>query len=192
MICGFEYREQLITDLLRAIQTVKPIIGMLRKLQKNEEELKTIDESIIRLETRIESYKKIFLFIKVSNESKKLFEDEMNKYTQEISELRKRKEEIKEEQPDLNEEVVQYMYYTDYFNWVNEFIAAELFSRISAKEDIVIATFLLLNNGISDENYQEIRNVLNQIIQIPGLQAALLQAEKDRQPIIDYISATDL
>lgn len=189
-VVGFEFFEQQVQDVLKAIETIKPVIGIIRNSYKVNDRLEDIHEEGIEANGKIEAYKEI-LKMKPNKTLTQKIESKIEKLEFIINQGIEEHQNIGECQIYLEEDLKEYLKYILSFNWLNVQILAEVISRITEGDDIagLVTILLFTNESIEEEEREEIFNYLSENCAEIGLQHAIRSTflgEEDA--IINYIA----
>jgi len=192
-VVGFEFCEQQVQDVLRAIETIKPVIGIIRNSYKVNKRLEDIHEEGIETNGKIEAYTEILKMSPNKTLTKKL-ESKIKKLEFIINQGIEEYQNLLGYQVDLEEDLAQYFKYILSFNWLHVQILAEVISRIPEDDDLAdLATVLLFTNeSIEEEERTEIFNYLSEASTEIELQHAIRSVflgEEDA--IINYIAISE-
>lgn len=154
-VVGFEFFEQQVQDVLKAIETIKPIVGVIRNSYKVNERLEEIHEEGIEANGKIEAYNEI-LKMKPNKTLTKRIEDKIEKLESIINQGIEEHQNIGECQIYLEEDLKEYLKYILSFNWLNVHILAEVISHIPEDDNLAgLVTVLLFTNESIDKEERE-------------------------------------
>lgn len=189
-VVGFEFFEQQVQDVLKAIETIKPIVGVIRNSYKANERLKDIHEEGIEANGKIEAYKEI-LKMKPNKTLTQKIESKIEKLESIINQGIEEHQNIGECQIYLEEDIKEYLKYILSFNWLNVQILAEVVSRIPEGDDLagLVTVLLFTNESIDEEEREEIFNYLSESCAEIELQHAIMsEFLGEEYAIIEYIA----
>lgn len=192
-VVGFEFFEQQVQDVLKAIETIKPIVGVIKDSYKVNERLEDIHEKGIETNGKIKAYSEV-LRSKPNKTLTKAIEAEIKRLNESINQGIEEHQDLVEYQVYLEEDLKEYLKYILSFNWLNVQILAEVISRITEGDDIagLVTILLFTNESIEEEEREEIFNYLSENCAEIGLQHAIRSTflgEDDA--IINYIANSE-
>lgn len=194
-VVGFEFCEQQVQDVLRVIETIKPVIGIIKDSYKIIEQLDEIHEEGIEANGKIEAYSKV-LGLKPNQTLTKKLQSEIKSLNELVETGLQKHKELTDYQNDIEEDLTEYLKYILSFNWLNVHILAEVISRLPDEDyQASLATMLLFTNeGIDEEERAEIFNYLSDFCEIEELQHVLrlMYFGEEQEALIEYIATTDL
>ena len=189
-VVGFEFYEQQVQDVLKAIETIKPIVGVIRDSYKNIERLEDIHEEGIEANGKIEAYAEI-LNMKPNKTLTKRIESKIKKLELIINQGIEEHQNLVECQAYLEEDLKEYLKYILSFDWLNVQILAEVISRIHEGDDLsgLVTVLLFTNESIEEEERAEILNYLSEsCAEIELKHAIALTFLGEEDAIINYIA----
>lgn len=192
-VVGFEFCEQQVQDVLKVIETIKPVVRIIRDSYKIIERLEDIHEEGIETNGKIEAYTEI-LNMKPNKTLTKRIETKIKKLESIINQRLEEYQNLEEYQVEVEEDLKEYLKYILSFNWLHVQILAEVISRIPEDDDLAcLATVLLFTNeSIEEEEREEIFNYLSESSTDIGLQHAIRSAFLGKEDaIINYIATKE-
>ena len=193
-VIGFQFCEQQVQDVLRVIETIKPVVGIIRDSYKVSERLEEIHEEGIEANGKIEAYSEV-LKLKPNKTLTQKIESEIKNLNGIVEVGVQEYQELSNYQDDLEEDLSEYLKYIHSFNWLHVHIVAEVISRIPAEDNVasMAAILLFTNENIEEEERTEIFNYLSEFNVDTGLQHAIRSMFLgDEYALIEYIGSTYL
>jgi len=188
--------EQQIRDVLRAVDTVTPALGLMRDYYNIGEQLKESDAEIERANGEIQAYSNVLASFELDENIKLSIKAEVNKvreYGEKCSSLQPKLIEALE---DLQYSINEYSKYIHSFDWLHVNLLVEVLSRLpKANKAKLVATILLFtNNSIKEEERNEILTYLcgeNEFLTDIEIKNALSSLQYHEDAFIKYISERD-
>ena len=148
----FNIEEQKVKDVLTAIQTVKPVISLIREWGKITKQYTELKEDNAKLSEEIASIKKVIALTCTGLTLQNDLWQIVNNKSSEYEESKEREEELKCINDKMEKELIHYQEYANMFNWIDKSIIEKLLnlSDFEDKEEYLSMMFLFLNAGISD------------------------------------------
>lgn len=191
----FEYCEQQVKDVLHTIETIKPVVGIIRDAYKTSERLEDIHEEGIEANAKIEAYSEL-LKLKLNKALTKKLESEIEKLKASVEEGLKEYKELSNYQENLEENLSEYLKYILSFDCLNTHVVAEAISRIHKKDykSVMAAVLLFTNESIKEEERIEILDYLSNTLDDEELQNVVrtMFFGEEYDTLIEYIGTTDL
>lgn len=192
-VVGFEFCEQQVQDVLKVIETIKPVVRIIRDSYKIIERLEDIHEEGIEANGKIKAYTEI-LNMKPNKTLTKRIETKIKKLESIINQGLEEYQNLEEYQVEVKEDLKEYLKYILSFNWLHVQILVEVISRIPEDDDLacLVTVLLFTNESIEEEEREEIFNYLSESSIDIGLKHAIRSTflgEEDA--IINYIATKE-
>ena len=193
-VSGFVCIDQQIMDILRVVDTITPVLSLMRDYYKAGEQLNESGVEIERVNGEIQAYSNVLALepnprIKIAIETEI---DRRRKYGEKCSSLQL---EIQETLKDLQDAINEYHKYIHSFVLSLNFLVEVLDRLPKGNKSKLVATILLFTNAsIEEEERNEILNYLcdeNEFVTDVAIKHALLSLQYDEDAFIKYISERD-
>lgn len=150
----FNIEEQKAKDVLAAIQTVKPVISLIREWGKITKEYTQLKEDNAKLSEEIASIKKVIALTCTGLTLQNDLWQIVNNKSSEYEEAKEKEEELKSIYDNMEKEIIFYREYVNLFNWVDKNIVEEVvkLNDFENKEEFLSMIFLFLNANVSKYN----------------------------------------
>ena len=194
-VSGFVCIDQQIMDILRVVDTVRPVLSLMRDYYNAGEQLKESDVEIERANGEIQAYSNVLATFQLDEVTKLSIEAEIKKVREYGEKCSSLQSELFETLDDLQAAI------NEYHKYMNSFVLdlnhlVEVLSRLpKGNKSKLVATILLFTNGsVEEEERNEILNYLcgeNEFVTDVAIKHALLSLQYDEDAFIKYISERD-
>lgn len=195
-VSGFVCIDQQIIDILRVIDTVTPVLSLMRDYYKAGEQLRESDVEIERANGEIQAYSNVIATFQLDEVTKLSIEAEIKKVREYGEKCVSLQPELNETLKDLQDAIYEYSKYMHSFDWLHLDLLIEVLSRLpdENKAKLVATILLFTNDSIEEEERNEILNYLcgeNEFVTDVAIKHALLSLQYDEDAFIKYISERD-
>ncbi len=195
-VSGFVYIDQQIKDVLRVVDTVTPVLSLMRDYYNAGEQLKESGVEIERANGEIQAYSNILASFEIAEEIKLSIEGEIKKVREYGEKCSSLQPELHVTLKDLQDAIYEYSKYMHSFDWLHLDLLIEVLSRLPEenKAKLVVTILLFTNDSIEEKERNEILNYLcgeNEFVTDIEIRHALLSLQYDEDAFIKYISERD-
>ena len=194
-VSGFVCIDQQIMDVLRIVDTIRPVLSLMRDYYKAGEQLRESDVEIERANGEIQAYSNVLATFELTEEVRISIENEIKKvreYGEKCSSLQSK---LFETLDDLQVAINEYHEYMNSFVFDLYHLVEVLSCLPKGNKSKLVATILLFtNDSIEEEERNEILNYLcgdNEFVTDVAIKHALLSLQYDEDAFIKYISERD-
>lgn len=195
-VSGFVYIDQQIRDVLRVVDTVTPVLSLMRDYYNAGEQLKESEIEIERANGEIQAYSNVLASFELTEEIKLSIEAEIKKVREYGEKCASLQPELNERLKDLQEAIYEYGKYIHSFDWLHLNLLIEVLSRLPEenKAKLVATILLFTNNSIKEEERNVILSFLcgeNEFVTDTAIKYALMSLQNDEDAFMKYISERD-
>ena len=194
-VSGFVCIDQQIMDVLRIVDTITPVLSLMRDYYKAGEQLRESGVEIERANGEIQAYSNVLATFELAEDIKLSIEAEIKKVREYGEKCASLQIELQETLKDLQDAINEYHKYIHSFVLSLRFLVEVLDRLPKGNKAKLVATILLFTNAsIEEEERKEILNYLcgeNEFVTDVAIKHALLLLQYDEDAFIKYISERD-